>query len=177
MRGAPRLKPSFPTVIGIIPACAGSTHCSPCQYTSGRDHPRMCGEHNHPSLLVGFQPGSSPHVRGALEVVVVRRDQIGIIPACAGSTRKVGSGRCPNRDHPRMCGEHSAPNAVRMALLGSSPHVRGAHRIQGRGRNLAGIIPACAGSTIGSPRTLKRYGDHPRMCGEHEAAASASPRE
>ena len=31
--------------VGIIPACAGNTHCSPCQKTSGRDHPRVCGEH------------------------------------------------------------------------------------------------------------------------------------
>ena len=69
-----------------------------------------------------------------------------------------------------------------LARLGSSPHVRGAHRIQGRGRHLAGIIPACAGSTGELVTTINAIGDHPRMCGEHKvrvfaalAAAGSSP--
>ena len=31
----------------------------------------------------------------------------GIIPACAGSTSAIAYYSCPERDHPRMCGEHS----------------------------------------------------------------------
>ena len=71
------------------------------------------------------------------------------------------------RDHPRVCGEHIAPGAVAMTLLGSSPRMRGTHLTR-RGEQIRpGIIPAYAGNTqrflIQSPMTR----DHPRVCGEH----------
>ena len=68
-----------------------------------------------------------------------------------------------------MCGEHMDARGYLFPGRGSSPHVRGAPF-----RLLAclipsGIIPACAGSTMG-PRPRRRPGtDHPRMCGEHSA--------
>ena len=72
--------------VGIIPACAGSTHQWDESPALTGDHPRMCGEH--------WQG-----LRHALH-------EQGIIPACAGST----PGRRPHAalhgDHPRMCGEH-----------------------------------------------------------------------
>ena len=45
MRGTPLRFFAITFAIGIIPAYAGNTHCSPRQNTSGRDHPRVCGEH------------------------------------------------------------------------------------------------------------------------------------
>ena len=134
-----------------------------------RDHPRMRGEHRLANSLL--------------------MHKIGIIPACAGSTRKHGTrkplqrgssphargapqarGRAASRswDHPRMRGEHDA-----QALAESG---------------LTGIIPACAGSTLtlcdvmvfargsspharGAPTAPSRAFavrlDHPRMRGEH----------
>ena len=157
MRGEHSVDP-LPTEVerGIIPACAGSTpsvleiktasagsspHArgalrssrrrSPC----GGDHPRMRGEHTSSSAT----PVSSPR----------------IIPACAGSTRARAllvmsdrgssphargapacSSRSPSasRDHPRMRGEHPR----RLSSM----------------TGVAGIIPACAGSTINSLRNL-----------------------
>ena len=115
-------------------------------------------------------PGSSPHVRGARNRDYCRRLDYGIIPACAGSTRVRSSGSSPNRDHPRMCGEH-APSRMPLArAAGSSPHVRGAlfvHRLEYSNR---GIIPACAGSTWCWTIREQVAGDHPRMCGEHSAS-------
>ena len=52
---------------GIIPACAGSTAST---YTR-----------------LGFDSGSSPHARGALNQDLEDPERAGIIPACAGSTR------------------------------------------------------------------------------------------
>ena len=93
-----------------------------------------------------------------------------IIPAYAGSTRRLERDARLRRDHPRMRGEHE--------------HVRP----QESRRD--GIIPACAGSTMtkddrreaqegsspharGAPRceerNRKRGRDHPRMRGEHLA--------
>ena len=111
------------------------------------DHPRMCGE----------------HVRRQS----VRQLLTGIIPACAGSTQTHRLHDQPRRDHPRMCGEHGTPFSSSLSLMGSSPHVRGARRDMDPVQPAAGIIPACAGSTTGSPGRAHSRRDHPRMCGEH----------
>ena len=66
-----------------------------------------------------------------------------------------------------MCGEHSAIPLYSSTRLGSSPHVRGALRPQGRDAAGPGIIPACAGSTVTARWTRSASEDHPRMCGEH----------
>ncbi len=70
-----------------------------------------------------------------------------------------------------MCGEHGRAHHRRLLLLGSSPHVRGAHSVTYACFPTPGIIPACAGSTclIRSLRLHRR--DHPRMCGEHDVEA------
>ena len=91
----------------------------------------------------------------------------GIIPACAGSTRRSWSSTACSGDHPRMCGEHSSARMAPSAAGGSSPHVRGALAQCVVCHDFLGIIPACAGST--DIDAIKRLvaGDHPRMCGEH----------
>ena len=107
----------------------------------------MCGEHREIMGELLFYRGSSPHVRGALVHTADLVLQSGIIPACAGSTKRAGKPRRGGRDHPRMCGEHE--DGMRWDLVGegSSPHVRGALKFQS------------------SLQALAR--DHPRMCGEH----------
>ena len=72
-----------------------------------------------------------------------------------------------------MCGEHQPGTHAGDGPQGSSPHVRGAH-LQRKPLVLRpGIIPACAGSTDLRGSVLMRYGDHPRMCGEHVDVAHA----
>ena len=66
---------------------------------------------------------------------------------------------------------------------GSSPRVRGTHRVSTSSKCRSGIIPACAGNT---PRPSVRppsAWDHPRVCGEHgpgrrspRAPGGSSPR-
>ena len=87
----------------------------------------MCGE--HPLLLILTDPalGSSPHVRGARDNEPYQVVPDGIIPACAGSTSRLGEYRDCRRDHPRMCGEHFIRASIFAMSPGSSPHVRGAH--------------------------------------------------
>ena len=51
-------------------------------------HPRVCGE-NWAFLLLPLRMfGSSPRVRGKLRVFVGDTLRVGLIPACAGKTRK-----------------------------------------------------------------------------------------
>ena len=66
-----------------------------------------------------------------------------------------------------MRGEHTVRVPVRVRVVGSSPHARGA-----RGRDVLmcfdeRIIPACAGSTKRARHGVAPTGDHPRMRGEH----------
>ena len=166
-RGARCLIMILIVILGIIPACAGSTSlliaCSPLV----RDHPRMRGEHVVAHCLFSFGSGSSPHARGARENRFRDFGFDGIIPACAGSTSRNMSTASRNRDHPRMRGEHAGSIRVLLNVTGSSPHARGApihHAHDGRD---AGIIPACAGSTQWRSESKDGIGDHPRMRGEH----------
>ena len=151
VRGARKDSPLRRCHSGIIPACAGSTLTLAVSRSRARDHPRMCGEHLPEPKFKTICAGSSPHVRGAQRQRVAVTADIGIIPACAGSTAGVKYHVSVVWDHPRMCGEHF-PDAL--------------HGLVDRG-----IIPACAGSTRegGSTKTDSR--DHPRMCGEHEVVS------
>ena len=87
-RGAQELTTGRVADAGIIPACAGSTACRRASATPAWDHPRVRGEHQ--AGIKGVHPhmGSSPRARGALDGEGVAVDAVGIIPACAGSTRR-----------------------------------------------------------------------------------------
>ena len=136
----------------------------------------MCGEHFIISARGLGKTGSSPHVRGALSQLQCPCRWLGIIPACAGSTRTLRGFRTGRWDHPRMCGEHYVKHNAKGNDQGSSPHVRGARRRQQDHPGSQGIIPACAGSTSRPPDLHTVPRDHPRMCGEHPlVTSSASP--
>ena len=154
-------------MLGIIPACAGSTASLTFAKLLKEDHPRMRGEHPPPPRTLSLNAQSSPHARGApLENVLVVV-AIGIIPACAGSTTARRCPACATWDHPRMRGEHLKITSAKWLIVGSSPHARGA-LIDHKDRLLVvGIIPACAGSTLIERASHARMRDHPRMRGEH----------
>ena len=152
---------------GIIPACAGNTEASDRRIVHVRDHPRMCGEHISVACKTHAGAGSSPHVRGTLAHYSASVPENGIIPACAGNTRRSMTSPLPWRDHPRMCGEHLFLLDLRVYGLGSSPHVRGTLLSLSSSIRTPGIIPACAGNTACTRGRVPLDGDHPRMCGEH----------
>ena len=134
---------------GIIPAYAGSTSSTSWRSTTIRDHPRVCGEHVPASSVDVWSMGSSPRMRGALDTRLGAVSQVGIIPAYAGSTilrpplcamcgiipayagstvSKSGDNRL-DRDHPRVCGEHTFFQAPPGVKIGSSPRMRGARSV------------------------------------------------
>ena len=69
VRGARGLLLPRGIVLGIIPACAGSTSMKSGIDHDDWDHPRMCGEHAKKTDIPDVSGGSSPHVRGARIVV------------------------------------------------------------------------------------------------------------
>ena len=122
-------------------------------------------------------------MRGAHYSRVRGHVAVGIIPAYAGSTARLGPGSRPAGDHPRVCGEHLLQERHERGDWGSSPRMRGARRIPCLCRRTQGIIPAYAGSTPHTVSVQENARDHPRVCGEHykrvktpATAAGSSPR-
>ena len=119
--------------------------------------------------------GSSPRVRGTLLALCGLLVGSGIIPACAGNTASPSRPRTPRGDHPRVCGEHEISRTNSGVWTGSSPRVRGTQQARRDGRRDRGIIPACAGNTLGETLTRGNPWDHPRVCGEHNACDLTAP--
>ena len=127
----------------------------------------MRGEHRYLTPVWKRATGSSPHARGARGLRAHGHRLGGIIPACAGSTQSWPPSPRKRWDHPRMRGEHGGDGFSFRSIKGSSPHARGALARPDGDFRLAGIIPACAGSTSSRPGPTGRARDHPRMRGEH----------
>ena len=108
------------------------------------------------------------HSAGVVECAV----GAGIIPACAGNTSSPSGGIGAMRDHPRMRGEHRHSQHLLQASRGSSPHARGTPEVTAGNSRTNGIIPACAGNTMPHNEHRANLRDHPRMRGEHMAAAT-----
>ena len=161
-------------VLGIIPACAGSSNLGKRIVNLFRDHPRACGEQLVCCRIVTKGEGSSPRMRGAVCRGLCRAVRVGIIPACAGSRYKSRNQRGRIRDHPRVCEEQLIKSKVNAGNQGSSPRVRGAALralFWSLGR---GIIPTCAGSSVNVVEpAAEQGGSSPRVRGAVMPSSSA----
>ena len=137
-------------VFGITPACAGTTAAVDSAQPSGRDHPRVCGNHKSGLSAVHPRPGSPPRVREPLRADLFREIVHGITPACAGTTPGFFQSAPGARDHPRVCGNHSGTHALEKSLSGSPPRVREPRTPIRGDLAICRITPACAGTTTGS---------------------------
>ena len=156
-----------PSRAGIIPAYAGSTAGRDPPRRAMADHPRIRGEHAGLGAGNSRPQGSSPHTRGARNGRNRRAPGQRIIPAYAGSTRRVRGADRSWRDHPRIRGEHTDSLQPGDIVFGSSPHTRGALPICTWEKSSFGIIPAYAGSTGSAQPNAPAVRDHPRIRGEH----------
>ena len=89
------------------------------------------------------------------------------IPAHAGKTCMQCMQLKSEAEHPRACGENLSVRMVAMAKSGTSPRMRGKHKLDERLETIRRNIPAHAGKTGGlsfEPDTLQ---EHPRACGEN----------
>ena len=131
----------------FIPAPAGNAPPAPCRCCSETVHPRACGERPCSPRCGRVDSGSSPRLRGTLQVA--RSPIIGVrfIPAPAGNASSVRVMNAFIAVHPRACGERNQRVCRRRRYGdGSSPRLRGTpHRAASRlpaGR----FIPAPAGN-------------------------------
>ena len=134
------------------------------------DHPRLRGEHFSRTSTSTGTWGSSPLARGAPASEPRGEQPARIIPACAGSTLGLVAPSECCQDHPRLRGEHSKDNRWLLTTWGSSPLARGARGGVELFGHIAGIIPACAGSTRTPCEASLPARDHPRLRGEHAVA-------
>ena len=86
VRGTLVSKPRYGCPMRFIPACAGNTVPAQRFATAVSVHPRVCGEHNVPVVLLSGGGGSSPRVRGTLLMRSLDAAKRRFIPACAGNT-------------------------------------------------------------------------------------------
>ncbi len=113
--------------------------------------------------------GSSPRVRGTHSAIKRFSRTFRFIPACAGNTIVLSVTRSGIPVHPRVCGEHGCGSYRCLNRGGSSPRVRGTHRLRPDMKTIDRFIPACAGNTIPKVVIISLIWVHPRVCGEHEA--------
>ncbi len=135
-----------------------------------RAHPRSRGEHFHDRSVCHSCSGSSLLARGARAPLLRQPSRRGLIPARAGSTAGAGSRSGRRGAHPRSRGEHARAGRPSRCTGGSSPLAWGALPPLRSNRHARGLIPACAGSTVGIGHGWVLSGAHPRMRGEHFAA-------
>ena len=98
-----------------------------------------------------------------------RMKRLGLIPACAGKTTATTGGKEELTAHPRVCGENLPGDQPPRPALGSSPRVRGKRNPRLRPERITGLIPACAGKTVGGGMGPVCGAAHPRVCGENAA--------
>ena len=131
----------------IIPARAGPTRDFSATECPGTDHPRSCGANAVCDIGCKLCCGSSPLVRGQLNVFLGFFHQLRIIPARAGPTSRPRFAAISTSDHPRSCGANALSNSPIVSGGGSSPLVRGQLEPYCGLGTVHRIIPARAGPT------------------------------
>ena len=95
-----------------------------------------------------FKLGSPPRVRGKGELPKDTKDYFGITPAYAGKRMLYARAVRRDRDHPRVCGEKTAPRHRLHLAKGSPPRMRGKAPSNVDVPGTYGITPAYAGKSI-----------------------------
>ena len=149
----------------IIPARAGPTRDFSATECPGTDHPRSCGANAVCDIGCKLCCGSSPLVRGQLNVFLGFFHQLRIIPARAGPTEFDDTDEIVCPDHPRSCGANLTTMGRYWPRFGSSPLVRGQRHVTLKRFERVRIIPARAGPTAGVSLIEITSMDHPRSCG------------
>ena len=170
VRGTPRWRERVRRSCRFIPAGAGNAFDDPRGAALEAVHPRGCGERLN--FEIGRTPalGSSPRVRGTLDLR--RRESVGnrFIPAGAGNAASACRRKRSRPVHPRGCGERTMAGGGTSNSHGSSPRVRGTPAAASPTAPLVRFIPAGAGNASGCPWRFRKWSVHPRGCGERQVA-------
>ena len=131
----------------------------------------MCGEKALSTFSSRKNSGSPPRMRGKVQPDADGCRPPGITPAYAGKRRAAKRYKRLLWDHPRVCGEKTAPRHRLHLAKGSPPRMRGKGRCRPPVPPVLGITPACAGKRWFVLFRCAIVWDHPRVCGEKHASA------
>ena len=166
MRGKAEVRHERDQEPGITPACAGKRHCPRFRPGKTRDHPRVCGEKSSLMQMDVGPLGSPPRMRGKGCYMQELSGETGITPAYAGKSKRIAPSSVLFGDHPRVCGEKTAPRHRLHLAKGSPPRMRGKAGLVQIVCRLRGITPAYAGKSHKVRLQAPGRWDHPRVCGE-----------
>ncbi len=150
----------------FIPAPAGNARSGLVPWDWRAVHPRACGERLRRAAWVFTADGSSPRLRGTLELHCLGCLTDRFIPAPAGNARTPLPRMSHRPVHPRACGERRLDTSDQIRHGGSSPRLRGTHaRTEARRRGRR-FIPAPAGNaSCVRPGAWSVTGSSPRLRG------------
>ena len=171
MRGKAEVRHERDQEPGITPACAGKRHCPRFRPGKTRDHPRVCGEKSSLMQMDVGPLGSPPRMRGKGCYMQELSGETGITPAYAGKSKRIAPSSVLFGDHPRVCGEKTAPRHRLHLAKGSPPRMRGKGCYMQELSGETGITLAYAGKSRVAALRLTLHRDHPRVCGEKPAVA------
>ena len=158
--------------VRITPAHAGKrSGKNGCGVMDG-DHPRACGEKWPGIYSYYLWQGSPPRMRGKVEDFVDEMVEEGITPAHAGKRKSDRRRRGGKEDHPRACGEKSAPTGCFPQVHGSPPRMRGKGWRYPSRISTCRITPAHAGKRTANILPVDLHRDHPRACGEKQVTGT-----
>ena len=131
----------------ITPAYAGKSPARKHRPAVVGDHPRVCGEKVVRGVVVLYNEGSPPRMRGKAVEEQPRENEPGITPAYAGKSLRTLTLCSFRRDHPRVCGEKKLWKTPRAQRVGSPPRMRGKGCASSRATSKSRITPAYAGKS------------------------------
>ena len=111
--------------------------------------------------------GSSPLARGPQVQMLPLQTGHRLIPARAGTTTSALADEMYGRAHPRSRGDHAATLFRFGSRSGSSPLARGPLWGGEQHGDVAGLIPARAGTTFQEIPRRAGHRAHPRSRGDH----------
>jgi len=157
-----------------IPARAGTSEGGSRNGNPAREDPRAGGDDADVTMTPAISTGRSPRGRGRHRHAVAPGDDVGKIPARAGTRRREQSSTTGRGEDPRTGGDdvQSAEDAVR--AFGRSPRGRGRARVRASRVSSLRKIPARAGTTTGRRRGGSAAPEDPRAGGDDWTAARAS---
>ncbi len=151
----------------FIPARAGNTLAWSAMVVSSPVHPRSCGKYLAASRAALKLAGSSPLVREILGHQPAAAAVLRFIPARAGNTRRCRWRAPAGPVHPRSCGKYLRSSGSAEISTGSSPLVQEIPQTLRHPPARRLFIPARAGNTGATLRTLAAKAVHPRSCGKY----------
>ena len=158
-------------LVGLTPACAGTTSSSRSSRTRSGAHPRVRGDDDSLKLPHLVASGSPPRARGRHPTPEASAPGARLTPACAGTTSCPGSRPTFRAAHPRVRGDDSLRHTLALQREGSPPRARGRRGRRPHQARPQGLTPACAGTTPRCRGPGWSGWAHPRVRGDDHLAA------